>query len=143
MVNWKVANYATGIFSVLVFIITTIIYIMFLFSQHETVDAVSKTWDNIDARARNKIQQTNERIAGTPSNNEPIASSDDSQQNIVKNDVQPNPYQNIPSPMLPGMSGGKMSKSMLAATILELMALGFSAIIWGLSFGEATTANSD
>ena len=153
MVNWKAANYTAGFFSVFVFIITTIIYIMFLFSQRETIAAIGNTWDKINTKAQNRIQNMDDKITAIPSNARQVPQQ---KQELPPNN-QPNPYQQVdessldkteqpsePAPVLPQvMTGGKMSGKILGATILELIALGFSAIIWGLTFGQATTGYSN
>ena len=140
MVNWKVANYASGFFSVFVFIITTIIYIMFLISQRETVAAIGNTLDKINTKAQNRIQTMDDEITAAPSN----ARQNNSPKSHEQDDESEQKQSPMPEPDLPqGMTGGKMSGKILGATILELIALGFSAIIWGLTFGQATTGYSD
>lgn len=145
MVNWKVANYASGFFSVFVFIITTIIYIMFLISQRETVAAIGNTLDKINTKAQNRIQTMDDEITAAPSNARHKTNQPNNSPNFHEQDDESEQKQSpMPEPDLPqGMTGGKMSGKILGATILELIALGFSAIIWGLTFGQATTGYSD
>lgn len=154
MVNWKAANYASGFFSVFVFIITTIIYIMFLMSQRETIATIGNTWDKINTKAQSGIQKMDDKITATPLNARK-ESEQTTEPNIAPespSNNQPNPDQSVneseqsteqqSSMPTQEMTGGKMSGKILGATILELIALGFSAIIWGLTFGQATTGYS-
>ena len=149
MVNWKAANYAAGFFSVVVFIITTIIYIMFLMSQRETIATIGNTWDKINIKAQSGIQKMDDKITTTPLNarkeSEPTTEPTTEPIPESPSNNQPNPVQSVNEPEQQTeqeMMGGKMSGKILGATILELIALGFSAIIWGLTFGQATTGYS-
>ena len=140
MVNWKAADYAAGFFSVLVFIITTIIYIMFLMSQRETVAAIGNAWDKINTNAQSEIQRMNNNVYGTTNDEKEKEQVNTSTPQKMNNEHE---QEQVETTAPQSMTGGKMSGKMIGATILELLALGFSAIIWGITFGQATTGYSN
>jgi len=96
MVNWKAASYSAGIFSVLVFVITTVLFVMYLNKTPEGVNIRQKVADSLAPSAQVQQQEPNNNI-----------------------------------------KGGTLKRGTLAAIILELSALVFSIIIWGLTFGQA------
>lgn len=108
MVNWKAANYASGIFSVLVFVITTILFIMYITQNEKYVQ-----------RLATAVATKATEIAN--SDNKPVQETAPQQ-----------------SPQEATMKGGAQT-STIVASVLELCALCFSAIIWGLTFGQART----
>ena len=115
MVNWKASNYTAGVFSVLVFIITTILFIMYLVKTPEGKTAISSTKASIATKAQSIADKL----------------SDNGTKEETSDTVKPSIQSNI--------EGGGLSNPTIFAVVLEVCALCFSAIIWGITFGQATT----
>ena len=132
MVNWKAANYAAGIFSVLVFIITTILFVMYLVKTPELQQGMAKIG--------NKVALTAQNFADNRAKQATVL-NESQQIPLINRPVRRDGYQRIDSDDLtePLVQGGALGKGSLAAIILEIIALGFSAIVWGITFGQATT----
>ena len=140
MVNWKAANVASGVFSVLTFIITAILFVMYLTKQADVQAAAASVASRVSNAAQNVANNANS-FANAYGPAQPA------QQFIYPQNAQstgsPIPVGIDPYTGQPVKGGAEISNGTIAALALLGISLVFHGIIWGLTFGQAKNGYND
>lgn len=133
MVNWKAANVASGVFSVLTFIITAILFVMYLTKQADVQAAAASVASRVGNAAQN--------FASTYGPAQPAQQFEYPQN--AQSTGSPQPLAIDPYTGQPIQGGAEISNGTIAALALLGISLVFHGIIWGLTFGQAKNGYDD